>query len=216
MAIKTEKIILNGMAGNMDCAIDWPDTPIRGWTLVLHPHPLHEGTRDNKIVTTVARTCAQNGLVAVRPNFRGVGLSEGEFDKAHGETRDMQMLIEQIERLYPEVGHKKWVLAGFSFGTAVAAQLYAEQKEAQHQLPDAMMLLGPAVWRFQYRDIELPADLLVVHGEKDEVVPLQEVFDWIRPYQIPVTVIPEATHFFHGFLIQLKRLIQIKLDQILK
>ncbi|MDY0273599.1 MAG: alpha/beta hydrolase, partial [Advenella sp.] len=160
--------------------------------------------------------CAQNGLVAVRPNFRGVGLSEGEFDRAQGETRDMQMLIQQIEQLYPEVGHKKWVLAGFSFGTAVAAQLYAEQKQAQHKLPDAMMLLGPAVWRFQYRDIELPADLLVVHGEKDEVVPLQEVFDWIRPFQIPVTVMPEATHFFHGFLLQLKKLIQIRLDQILK
>lgn len=216
MTIKTEKITFQGETGNIDCAIDWPDTPIQGWALVLHPHPLHDGTRDNKIVTTIARTCAQNGLVAVRPNFRGVGASEGSFDKAQGETRDMLLLVQQIERQYPDISNRKWVLAGFSFGTSVAAQLYSELKEAQKTLPGTMMLIGPAVWRFQYRDIELPEDLLVVHGEKDEVVPLQEVFDWIRPYQVPVTVMPEATHFFHGYLILLKKLIQNKLDPILK
>src|SRR3546814_1908624 len=98
MLARTGKIVFQGVAGAIDCALDLPmDTP-RGWALVLHPHPLHGGARDNKIVTTIARACVQHGLIAVRPNFRGVGASAGEFDAAVGErseehTSELQSLM---------------------------------------------------------------------------------------------------------------------------
>ena len=117
MSARTEIQAFKGLAGRIDCVLEWPDGEVRGWALVLHPHPLHDGARDNKIVTTIARACLQHGLVAVRPDFRGVGVSEGQFDKAVGETGDMLELIAQIRSRYPEFAQAPWVLAGFSFGT---------------------------------------------------------------------------------------------------
>lgn len=151
-------------------------------------------------------------LVAVRPNFRGVGLSEGEFDKSVGETRDMLALVAQVREQHPELAQAPWVLAGFSFGTAVAAQTYAalaEQGDAP--LPSALMLMGPAVNRFQSHEVQVPGDTLMVHGEQDEVVPLSEAMDWARPRSIPVVVIPGASHFFHGKLLVLRELVQARL-----
>ncbi|MBP6458434.1 MAG: hydrolase [Pseudoxanthomonas sp.] len=212
MSARTETLAYTGAAGRIDCAVDWPDGTPRGWALVLHPHPLQGGARENKVVTTIARACVQHGLVAVRPNFRGVGLSEGEFDKSVGETRDMLALVTQVREQLPELAQAPWVLAGFSFGTAVAAQTYAalaEQGDAP--LPSALMLMGPAVNRFQSHEVQVPGDTLMVHGEQDEVVPLSEAMDWARPRSIPVVVIPGASHFFHGKLLVLRELVQARL-----
>ena len=60
----------------------------------------------------------------------------------------------------------------------------------------------PATSRFQLPAV--PADTVVVHGEADEVVPLQASFDWARPQALPVTVLPGVGHFFHGQLTLLK------------
>src|SRR3546814_10264669 len=98
MFARVENRVFQGGAGDIDCVVEWPDGPPAGWALVLHPHPLHGGARNNKVVTTVARACLQHGLVAVRPDFRGVGKSAGEFDAAVGETADMQALVEQFSQ----------------------------------------------------------------------------------------------------------------------
>ena len=212
MPARTETLAFTGAAGCIDCAVDWPDGAPRGWALVLHPHPLQGGARENKVVTTIARACVQHGLVAVRPNFRGVGLSEGEFDKSVGETRDMLALVAQVREQHPELAQAPWVLAGFSFGTAVAAQTYAALAEhGDAPLPSALMLMGPAVNRFQSHEVQVPGDTLMVHGEQDEVVPLSEAMDWARPRSIPVVVIPGASHFFHGKLLVLRELVQARL-----
>jgi Predicted hydrolase of the alpha/beta superfamily len=196
-----------GRAGVIDCALDWPEGEPTGWALVLHPHPLHGGARDNKVVTTIARACTQLGMVAVRPDFRGVGKSEGQFDQARGETEDMLDLVAQFRERHPGPAGGRWVLAGFSFGTAVAAQLYATLAEQGQPLPDAVVLAGPAVRRFQFRDVRLPADTLLIHGEQDEVVPLAEASEWAESLGLPVTVVPQASHFFHGKLIELRDLV---------
>jgi len=217
MPASTETHAFTGAAGRIDCAVDWPDGTPRGWALVLHPHPLQGGARENKVVTTLSRACVQHGLVAVRPNFRGVGLSEGEFDKSVGETQDMLAVVAQMRERHPELADAPWVLAGFSFGTAVAAQTYAAlADQGDTVLPSALMLMGPAVNRFQSHEVQVPGDTLMVHGEEDEVVPLSEAMDWARPRSIPVVVIPGASHFFHGKLLVLRQLVQahlkVKLD----
>ncbi|MDS1140132.1 alpha/beta hydrolase [Pusillimonas sp. SM2304] len=211
MLARTEKISFQGAAGAIDCALDLPMSTPAGWALVLHPHPLHGGARDNKIVTTIARACVQQGLIAVRPNFRGVGDSAGQFDAAVGETADMQQLVEQFGQAYPEAAAGKWVLAGFSFGTSVAAQLYSALADQSQRVPDALLLFGPAVERFKFRAVSIPDDTLLVHGEADEVVPLSEAMDFARERDLPVVVVPGASHFFHGKLIALKQLLQQRL-----
>ncbi|GAA4337254.1 hypothetical protein GCM10023144_32720 [Pigmentiphaga soli] len=216
MAATTEYRNFEGRAGAIDCAIDLPGGGIeaaRGWALVLHPHPLFGGARENKVVTTVARACVQCGLVAVRPNFRGVGRSAGAFDNGDGEADDMAALVGQFRAAHPGPAQGRFVLAGFSFGSAVASHVHARCGPGSG--PDlpvaALILLGTAASRFTVA--EVPADALVVHGEQDDTVPLAAVLDWARPQSLPVTVIPGAGHFFHGNLPIVKRLVLARLSQ---
>jgi len=218
MPAPSQSLQLTGEAGVVDCLLDLPDdaahpTP-RGWALILHPHSLMGGTRDNKVVTTLSKACLQHGLATVRPNFRGVGNSAGEFDHAKGEARDMLRVVEQLRQRFASWANLPWIAGGFSFGTAVAVRLYsALPADARPQL---LMLTGTAAARFADADsaFKLPENTLMVHGESDEVVPLSEAMDFARSQQLPLTVIPEATHFFHGKLIALRRIVQLHLQQV--
>jgi uncharacterized protein len=214
MTAHTETVQFDGLAGKIDCAFDWPDEPALGWALVLHPNPAQGGTRDNKVVTTMARACVQQKLVAVRPNFRGIGLSEGEFDHGQGEMLDMAALVEQFRVRYPELAAGQWVLGGFSFGTSIGLQMYAQWQAQSRPLPNLVILAGSAALRFRHFASAVPADALVIHGEQDDVVPLSEVLDWARSLDIPITVIPNAGHFFHGKLLILRQLLLTRLKTL--
>jgi len=223
MSPAPQSLQLTGPAGVIDCLLDFPDHdpyPVpRGWALILHPHPLHGGSRDNKVVTTLSKACLQRGLATVRPNFRGVGQSAGEFDHARGETLDMLAALEQLHQRFGEWVDLPWMVGGFSFGTAVAVRLHQALPQAMR--PRLLMLTGTAAARFadvgsaQAGNLALPENTLLVHGEADEVVPLAEAMDFARSQQLPLTVIPEATHFFHGKLIALRRIVQLHLDAAL-
>jgi alpha/beta superfamily hydrolase len=214
MPAYTETTTFDGLAGVIDCALDWPEGAPTGWALVLHPNPAQGGTRDNKVVTTIARACVQHGLLAIRPNFRGIGSSGGTFDHGKGELLDMAALVEQFRVRYPEIAAMSWVLGGFSFGTSIAVQLYAQWDRLGKNLPNIVMLTGSAAMRFRHSEVKAPEDALVIHGEVDEVVPLSEVMDWARPLSMPVVVIPEAGHFFHGKLLILRQLVQTRLHAL--
>jgi alpha/beta superfamily hydrolase len=208
MSERADSLRLPGEAGDIDIAIDWPEGQPLGWALVLHPHPLHGGTRDNKVVTTLARTLVRSGWVALRPNFRGVGASAGEFDHGHGEARDMAGLVQALLARWPDWQSLPMVLAGFSFGAAVAARLSAQWPVAVSR-PTLLALVGTAVSRFDVPAV--PADALIIHGEADEVVPLASVMDWARQHGLPVTVVPDADHFFHRRLTVLRDLLAPRL-----
>ncbi|NYT22345.1 alpha/beta hydrolase [Alcaligenaceae bacterium] len=208
MQVRTEILTFRGEAGAIECAFDRPMGEARGWALVLHPHPLHGGTRDNKVVTTIARACVEHGLAALRPNFRGVGASAGEFDRARGETADMLALVGQFGAQYPDLASGQWMLAGFSFGTSVAAQVHSELAALSQTTPDLLLLAGSAVDRFRFREVEVPEDTVLIHGEADDVVPLPEAMDFARNHGLPMVVMPDAGHFFHGRLPGLKRLVR--------
>jgi len=214
MPAHTENIYFDGLAGVIDCAMDWPDDVPNGWALILHPNPSQGGTRDNKVVTTLSRACVQQGLVALRPNFRGIGASGGTFDHGKGELQDMAALVEQFRVRYPEVADKPWVLGGFSFGTSIGVQLYAQWEKQGKPLPNIVVLTGSAALRFRHSEAKAPEDALVIHGEQDEVVPLAEVMEWARPLGMPIVVIPEAGHFFHGKLLVLRQLVQTRLKAL--
>jgi alpha/beta superfamily hydrolase len=214
MPAYTETTTFDGLAGVIDCALDWPEGAPTGWALILHPNPAQGGTRDNKVVTTIARACVQHGLLAIRPNFRGIGDSGGAFDHGKGELLDMAALVEQFRVRYPEIAAMPWVLGGFSFGTSIAVQLYAKWDRLQKNLPNIVVLTGSAAMRFRHSEVKAPEDALVIHGEVDEIVPLSEVMDWARPLGMPVVVIPEAGHFFHGKLLILRQLVQTRLHAL--
>jgi alpha/beta superfamily hydrolase len=66
-----------GSSARLDTLINDPGESRRGIALIAHPHPLFGGTNENKVVQTLAKTFYQLGCVAIRPNFRGVGMSAG-------------------------------------------------------------------------------------------------------------------------------------------
>jgi alpha/beta superfamily hydrolase len=92
------------------------------------------------------------------------------------------------------------VLAGFSFGAAVQTQV------AQRASPHRVVLVGVAIGRFPSETV--PSDSIVIHGEVDETIPLSKVFEWARPQELPVVVIPGADHFFHLRLNLIKSIVK--------
>lgn len=194
--MNAERILIDGAAGKLELAINDPGDGRRGIALIAHPHPLYGGTLDNKVVQTLARAMVALGHVAVRMNFRGVGSSDGVYDEGRGESEDLLTALAFAKARYGEL---PVVLAGFSFGS------YTQTLIASRVQPIWMVLVGPAVGRFEVGDV--PANTLVIHGEEDDVVALKDVFDWARPQQLPVVVFPGAGHFFHGALTTLQRVV---------
>lgn len=200
MNAQTERHLIAGPVGRIECAIDGPadGALLRGVAVIAHPHPLFGGTMDNKVAQTVARAFVLMGYRAVRFNFRGVGATEGTHDEGRGEADDMLAVI-AAHRL-PGL---PLALAGFSFGgyvtTLAAAQL------AGADAAERLLLVGPSTQRATPAPV--PADTVVIHGEADDVVPLAATLDWARPHNLPVTVMPGVGHFFHGQLPALRDLI---------
>jgi len=204
----------HGAAGQIEIQLDIPDV-VRGIALVCHPHPLFGGANTNKVVTTLARAFKELGYVVLRPNFRGVGKSEGQHDLGKGETEDMLTVLDWARARWGE--GLPLVLGGFSFGayvqTRVAARLVAAGAPPRH-----LVLVGMAAGMTGEmpeggsRRYETPAvaghiPTLIIHGEADETVPLGNVFDWARPQKLPVIVVPGADHFFHGRLALIRDLV---------
>lgn len=197
----SEKFTLAGHAGSMEGLLDFPaDTP-RGIALVAHPHPLYGGTMDNKVAQTLARAFVALGYIVARINFRGVGASEGVHDHGIGETDDMQLLAEHMRAQYPGL---PLALSGFSFGTFVQSQLQ-QRLIAAGNPAERLALIGSAAGKWAMPAI--PSNTILIHGELDETIPLQAVFEWARPQDIPVIVIPGADHFFHRKLGHIKNLV---------
>jgi len=189
----TRREFVAGPAGRIECAVDTPDSPPRGAALVAHPHPLFGGTLDNKVAQTLARTFVDLGYEAWRPNFRGVGQSEGSHDQGNGE-------VEDLLAVYKRISSDKTVLAGFSFGAAMQARL------AQRVPSERIVLVGVAVLGREVPPV--PAGTLVVHGELDTTIPLAAVLEWARPQNLKVAVVPGADHFFHRKLHELRDLVK--------
>ncbi len=203
MNAATETVAIAGPAGRISTAYDAPAGPPRGIAVIAHPHPLYGGTRDNKVVQTLARALLAEGYACWRPDFRGVGESEGAHDDGNGETEDLLAVVTHARAAAGD--HLPLVLGGFSFGSFVQARV--AQRLAQENRPaDRMVLVGVAASRFTVEPV--PAESLVIHGEVDDVVPLAAVFDWARPLELPVVVVPGTGHFFHGRLGLLKRLVR--------
>jgi alpha/beta superfamily hydrolase len=201
-----QRQVIAGAVGQLELIASSPKEvgPLFGLpyvAVVCHPHPLHGGTMDNKVVSTLVRTYRDLGIPVVRFNFRGVGASEGVFDSAVGEVDDLLSVVEWAQGGYPD---SQLLLAGFSFGSSIAAQAsYFLGAELAH-----LILVAPPVERYPYeRDGCFLAPLVVAVAGSDELVDVPGLLRWGRALTGAVTVLnySEASHFFHGFLINLKR-----------
>lgn len=195
--MKRHKLRIKLPVGKIETVIEDPEEGRRGVALIAHPHPLHGGSLDNKVAWTLAKAAVNQGLVAVRPNFRGVGDSEGKFDHGIGETEDLLGLAASIAPHYPDL---PWTLLGFSFGAyvqhRVAAELHAER----------LIMVGPAVSMYAFDAPAIPAH--IIHGVEDELIPIAAVRDYAKSHHIPLHEIEGTGHFFHGKLKPLQALVE--------
>ena len=197
-----KKFSIPGPVGNLEGVAHLPDEAPRVITVVAHPLPTMEGTMEHKVVTTLAKTFAEMGFVALRFNFRGVGASQGEYDHGNGEVEDAIAIARYALQEYGQGEHGKLplILSGFSFGG------YVQARAAQSVHPQRLVLVAPAVGRFAMPDV--PPDTLVIHGDQDEVVPLDAAMKWAQPQHLPIVVMPGAGHLFHGRLLELKEIVR--------
>ncbi|KYC29384.1 putative hydrolase of the alpha/beta superfamily [Sterolibacterium denitrificans] len=194
----TERLLLDGPDGRIEVFVDTLPLPgLRGIALVAHPHPLFGGTADNKVVTTLAKALRGLGYVTLRPNFRGVGASEGSHDQGEAETADLLAVQQYAVQRF---GALPTVLAGFSFGAHVATRL--ARILAERDTPaERLILVGTAAGHVEgarsYDTAAVPADTIVIHGSEDTTVPLANVLAWAEPLELPISLVPGADHFFH-------------------
>ncbi|NVJ65141.1 MAG: alpha/beta hydrolase [Gammaproteobacteria bacterium] len=201
-------ILIDGDAGQLEAVWDLPETDSGDYVAVCcHPHPQHGGAMTNKVIYTVSRTLAGLGMPSLRFNFRGVGHSQGEYDEGRGEQQDLVKAIEFAKAEYPN--RKLW-LAGFSFGSWIAAL------QSHEQAPTQLISIAPPVNRFSFDEFLNPdCNWLVVMGDADEVVDPQAVFDWIDELEPQPQLIKmeNAGHFFHSRLVDLREELEAALKE---
>jgi uncharacterized protein len=192
-------LTLAGPAGGLETLTACPAGTARAATVVIcHPHPLHGGSMQNKVVHTLARGFGEHGVRSVRFNFRGVGASEGRFAHGDGETEDALAVLEWVRGQRP---HDAIWLAGFSFGAFVALRAARVAQVA------GLVTVAPAVHLYDVSEIRLPdCPWLLIQGEDDEVVPVTVVQRWLtglHPHPQAV-FLPGVGHFFHQRLNELR------------
>ena len=199
-----EEFLLRGPAGALECVADVPEAgdQVPATIIICHPHPEHGGTMHNKVVTIMERSMRELGLRTVLFNFRGVGLSGGNFDDGYGETDDLFSLIEWIRRACPD--DDLW-LGGFSFGGFVSL------RAAQNVQLGQLISVAPPVDRYGFSELEHPdCPWLVVQGDEDEIVSFDAVQLWVDTLKpSPDFVAMQQTgHFFHRRLMDLRGLLK--------
>jgi uncharacterized protein len=209
-----EPLRLEGGAGIIEALLEFPaaldagggapviDPAPRSVALCCHPHPLYGGSLSNKVIHTVARAFVAAGVPALRFNFRGVGASAGVHDDGRGETEDLVAVAGQLRQRFP--GADLW-LAGFSFGAWVSL------RAAPRLRPARLVTVAPPVGRWDFADIAAPAcPWLLLQGTADELLDATEVETWARALspEAQITLLPEASHFFHGRLHEVRDLVE--------
>jgi alpha/beta superfamily hydrolase len=163
--------------------------------VVCHPHPLMGGTMGNRVVVAVCRALLMQGWGTLRFNFRGVGRSEGSFDRGRGEVDDVAGAVDFI-CAQAEVDTGRLAIVGYSFGAEVGLRHAARD-------PRVGWLVGIALVREHYVDPFLDADprpKLFVAGEHDHWTPTDALRTYVARLSPPKALrfVPRADHFFAG------------------
>ena len=181
--------------------------------LVLHPHPKHGGTMNNKVVYNTFHTLAGAGFSVLRMNFRGVGRSQGKFDNGIGELSDAATGLDWLQQNNPDAS-TFWI-AGFSFGAWIALQLLMRRPELE-----GFIAISPPANMYDFSFLTpCPCPGLIVQGDQDSIVPEEDVQKFInklsqqRNLRVNYKVVHGADHFFRNKLDDLNGVLRGYLDE---
>jgi hypothetical protein len=209
------EVIFNGADGRLEGRYYHGPGGNAPLALILHPHPLHGGTMNNKVVYDLFHLFARRGFSTLRFNFRGVGRSQESFDHGQGELRDAAAALDWMQMHNPS-SSSCWV-AGISFGAWIGMQLLMRRPEIHGFISIAL----PAnMYDFSFL-APCPSSGLMLHGGRDTLVPLESVTKLVqklsqqRGIKIDLELVPEADHFFTGCITQMSAAINGYLDKAL-
>lgn len=196
MPRRIESLSLAGPAGNLEALLEEPEegAPVEA-ALICHPHPQFGGTMHNKVVYRLARGLRKSGCVALRFNYRGVNLSEGEYSEGIGETEDARAALVELRQRYPEL---PVLAAGFSFGARVTLRL-ASQENAIGRVIAVGFPARTMDYDFVY---QVRAPKYFVQSTNDEFGPRAELARFFEGIPEPKYLdwVPASDHFFKGSL----------------
>jgi alpha/beta superfamily hydrolase len=160
--------------------------------VLCHPHSLYGGSMDSIVVTRLFDALGTAGLSVLRFNFRGVGGSEGAYGGGSDEVGDV---LGALEYLASECGCGAFVLAGYSFGAAVALKALGESGAAGFVAVALPTEMGSGIYGAQPVEVAVPS--LLAAGDRDEISHLGNVgrfaaFRW-RPETL---LLNGCDHFF--------------------
>ena len=173
-----------------------PAAPPLAAAVVCHADPTQGGMMHFKVVFRAAKALQQEGLAALRFNFRGVGRSEGSHDSGDGEQGDVRAALDEMEGRFSDL---PLILGGFSFGSVMAARVAASDARVR-----GLFALGFPASRLT--DVSYLASIraprLFVQGAGDVFGSGEALRALVEPLpeRRALVVIPEADHFFTGHL----------------
>ena len=190
----SEEVFITGPEGALEAAVERSTTPPSFIALVCHPHPLHQGTMQNKVVTTLCRSAVRLGGAAIRFNFRGVGHSEGSYGGHDGALADALAVADWASAEFTEPA--SMVVCGFSFGGAIAYRV------ADAHDVTALITVSPAFEHLPLTTRQPECPWLLVQGDSDDVIPAPGVLKWAQGHKTPpeLSLFEDTGHFFHGKL----------------
>ncbi len=196
------EVIINGPAGRIEGKYHQSLNPKAPVALVLHPHPLHGGTMNNKITYSLFKNFVKNDFSVLRINFRGVGKSQGKFDNGVGELLDATAVMNWLHDQNMEA--TEYWIAGFSFGAWIALQTVMRRPELENYI-----LVAPPVSKPQYDfNFIVPCTSagLVIQGTKDEITKesdsakLAEKLAAREGAEVVYHSVNGADHFFKNYM----------------
>lgn len=206
-------VIIAGQAGRLEARYTHNDTPGAPIALMLHPHPIYGGTMNNKVVYELFHTFVEAGFSVLRFNFRGVGQSQGNWDRGEGELNDAAAALDWLQG-NNAAARTTWV-AGFSFGAWIGMQLLMRRPEVR-----GFVSVSPPANMYDFTFLApCPTSGLIIQGEQDEVVPIEYVNKMVdrlhaqKGIEITYRTLRDASHYYQGRLSELRELVRGYLTQ---
>ena len=209
------EVIFNGPDGRLEGRYHQskkPDAPI---AIVLHPHPLHGGNMNNRVVFIMFNNFVERGFSVLRFNFRGVGRSQGVFDNGVGELSDAAYAFDWMQQ-FNSNSPFCWI-GGYSFGALISMQLMMRRPEIE-----GFVSISPPAGTEDFSFLApCPSSGLIIHGDKDGHIPLDAVkklaqkLDGQKNISVNLSIVKGADHFYKDNMDNLSKEVASYLDKSL-
>ena len=210
------EVIFNGPDGRLEGRYHQARKPNAPIAIVLHPHPLHGGNMNNRVVYMMYNAFVSRGFSVLRFNFRGVGRSQGSYDNGIGELSDAAYAFDWMQQINANSPYC-WI-AGYSFGALIAMQLMMRRPEIE-----GFVSISPPAGTEDFSFLApCPSSGILIHGDSDEHVPVEAVQKLATKLKsqknitIDFKTIKGADHFYGERIGELQKIVEAYVDHAMK